>query len=606
MVRKYCSELLDFFEWDYGGKVVAWWDDQEIVSQCGVKQGGPLSPFFFALALKEPLEEAAELFPDVEIVAYLDDITVVGKNSQVKDAFHFLKDKLASIGLRVNPGKTQILFPVESAAEDSIWWNGLVQEEVLCAARRPEHLIKVLGVPFGRPLSQAKDVLDTLVHRNDKLQALEKAAEKGLPSQAVMRLVANCVSRQPNFWLRCLPPAIMEGPVGKFKERLQGFLLRALESSNDMILTEELQIRLELPVKLGGLGWGLLNPHIAFLSSYVASMQGLSNAGRYLSENPFVNDQWEEISPVIPDWLKPVQQSLINLLGQEDNVETVFRSYKNTQRLQHQLTAKLNIVLGDRLSLQENTSMVHKTLQKCASGKGALAWVYAAPRKGFTFNSTEYAKALRLLLGLRQTERFHGGSKICCRSVNNPNGSRVDELLHHALSCGTEGSAALRDRRHNAICRVLQRALGEVNMRFDAEVDVQDGRMDIIAHDDPKEWLIDVCVPCPLTDGRLAKTSVYKMWAAKKAEKMKLSKYKHLRENDRQLVPFVIEATGGFGDAADRFLKHLGRLHRSKVACLGEQKNFRKFLIAKLSVCLMRENVHMMDEYLANLNFRVE
>ena len=62
----------------------------------------------------------------------------------------------------------------------------------------------MLGFPFGRPLSQAKDALDTLVHCNDKLHALEKAAEEGLPSQAVMRLVANCVSRQPNFWLRCL------------------------------------------------------------------------------------------------------------------------------------------------------------------------------------------------------------------------------------------------------------------------------------------------------------------------------------------------------------------------------------------------------------------
>jgi ribonuclease HI len=423
MVQEYTPELLDFFSWDYGGPVVAWWDNQEIISECGVKQGGPLSPFYFALALKEPLEEAAELFPEVEIVAYLDDITVVGKNSQVKDVFVFLKDKLASIGLRVNPGKTQLLFPVESAAEDSLWWNGVVQEDVLCAARRPEHTIKVLGIPFGPPLSQMKVVLDTIVHGNAKLKALETAAEEGLPPQAVMRLVANCLSRQPNFWLRCLPPVVMKEPVSIFKGRLYDFLKRALQLPSDTVLSEEVLNRLDLPVKMGGLGWGLLNPEIAFVASFVASMRGLSHCGRVVWDNPFENADGVDIPPVVPEWLQPVHQNLAMVLGDTD---AVFSAFKDTPKLQHRLTNKLHVILREKLVSDENYTMAKKTLWKVTTAPGALAWVYAAPRKGFTFNPTEYAKALKLLLGLPQLRVHQGWNKVCCvHPANNPNGSHV-------------------------------------------------------------------------------------------------------------------------------------------------------------------------------------
>jgi hypothetical protein len=396
----------------------------------------------------------------------------------------------------------------------------------------------------------------------------------------------------------------MKEPVAVFKGQLHDFLKRALQLPSDTVLSEDLVTRVDLPVKMGGLGWGLLNPEIAFMASFVVSMDNLSNCGRVVWDNPFQNADGEDIPPVVPAWLKPVQQNLMDLLGE---VDTVFQSFKDTPQLQHRLTNKLYLLLREKISYVENTNLPQKALLKCTEARGALAWVYAAPRKGFTFNSTEYAKALKLLLGLPQHDVAHGWKRVCCvNPVNNPNGSVVDELLHHALSCGSEEQAALRDRRHNSLCRILQRAFRELKIPIDIEKPVKDGRMDIVAHTDTSLWMVDVCVNNPLSDSRLAKSSVHRLHTAKWGEQVKLSKYKSLKENDVEIHPFAIEATGGFGDYAVRLLKRLSKLHTIRAAGKGERKNFGKLLMGKLSVCLMRQNVHMIDEYLANLESRVQ
>ena len=155
----------------------------------------------------------------------------------------------------------------------------------------------------------------------------------------------------------------------------------------------------------------------------------------------------------VPEWLKPIQERVVELLGQD---AAVFGSFWNTPKLQKVLTSKLV-----------------KVVLKSAAAKDALAWVYAAPRKGFIFTPTEYAKALRIMLGLPQTHVLGNRSATCC-------GSHVDSLVHHALSCGAENSAGLRTIRHHALCRVLVRALRECRITVEVETKVQHGIMDII------------------------------------------------------------------------------------------------------------------------------
>jgi hypothetical protein len=236
-----------------------------------------------------------------------------------------------------------------------------------------------------------------LIRDNIKLLALEGAEEEGLPAQAVLRLVANCLLRQPNYWLRCLLPAIVRESVQAFKNRLIMMVQRILRVNE---IPQRVLYRLELPIKLGGLGWGLSNPEIGYMFSFVQGMQVLRDAGKDIHDNTFFTSEGDDIiNPKVPAWLKPIQDSLVRQVGMMD---TDFQKYNKQAKLQQFLTNKAQQKMVADLDEQEE-SVAQKALRKCASARGALAWVYSAPRRGFTFTQTEYARALKLMLGLPQT-----------------------------------------------------------------------------------------------------------------------------------------------------------------------------------------------------------
>ena len=73
----------------------------------GVQQGDPLAPLLFSVGLHLVLEELLAI-PELRQIWFLDDGILRGKAPAVRLAFAQLQEKLASIGLSINPSKCEL------------------------------------------------------------------------------------------------------------------------------------------------------------------------------------------------------------------------------------------------------------------------------------------------------------------------------------------------------------------------------------------------------------------------------------------------------------------------------------------------------------------
>ncbi|KAK3279509.1 hypothetical protein CYMTET_12604 [Cymbomonas tetramitiformis] len=72
------------------------------------QQGDPLGPFFMAAPLHPVLGEVLRAHPEVYIIAYLDDIHILGELGQLRMAHNTAVSLLAGIGLELNVGKSAV------------------------------------------------------------------------------------------------------------------------------------------------------------------------------------------------------------------------------------------------------------------------------------------------------------------------------------------------------------------------------------------------------------------------------------------------------------------------------------------------------------------
>ncbi|KAK3280726.1 hypothetical protein CYMTET_11449 [Cymbomonas tetramitiformis] len=79
-----------------------------ISSAEGAQQGDPLGPFFMAAPLQPVLQAALRAHPDVYIIAYLDDIHILGEPDRARTAYDTIVPLLEGIGLDLNAGKSAI------------------------------------------------------------------------------------------------------------------------------------------------------------------------------------------------------------------------------------------------------------------------------------------------------------------------------------------------------------------------------------------------------------------------------------------------------------------------------------------------------------------
>ena len=101
--------MVPIFELEYAQHSRLYYKDGDLTSQSGVRQGSVLGPCWFAFAIHDDLRRIADDNKDVRILAYLDDITVVGPAARAAAVSARIEEAFAPLCLQVNRNKSEWL-----------------------------------------------------------------------------------------------------------------------------------------------------------------------------------------------------------------------------------------------------------------------------------------------------------------------------------------------------------------------------------------------------------------------------------------------------------------------------------------------------------------
>jgi hypothetical protein len=260
-------------------------------STSGSRQGDPLGPFLFSVAIQPALLKVQASFRQhgVVVLAYMDDIYVLGPAVKALDAFRVLKAELKDVNLEVNtsPGKCWAHCPVESD------YAVVTAPEPNTGFRLQEkRTYKVLGVYDGvdAAAKMLEAVSDTAKPRAlaTKLAALQAFAKAGHASLAMQLLLA-CAAPSINYALRAGRPEVTAGMAAEADKRLlETFAAVSNIDSSDLAPGSRAHLQLRIGQDEGGVG--MPSPVTLSQTAYLAS---------WAAVGPLVAARWPHLADTI-------------------------------------------------------------------------------------------------------------------------------------------------------------------------------------------------------------------------------------------------------------------------------------------------------------------
>ncbi|CAI5513981.1 unnamed protein product [Closterium sp. Naga37s-1] len=227
-----------------------------LISGRGVRQGDPLRPLLFAASIQQHLRRVAAEHPDFTVLAYADEITMIGPATATLGAQRVLTPLLAQDGLTCNFRK--------SSAWSSTPLGGDVLPEGLPLTHEG---VRVLGSHVGSQSFFSDFVRSTLTDAAAPLGSLAS-----IHPQHALLLLSRCISRRIGYILRTTPADVL--PLSEWHAWCSELLNTALTAASIQPPRREAEINFllrqaNLPVALGGLG--LTDPTTEAAPAYLAS-----------------------------------------------------------------------------------------------------------------------------------------------------------------------------------------------------------------------------------------------------------------------------------------------------------------------------------------------
>ena len=209
-------------------------ETETILSQRGTRQGDVLGGLFFSIAIQPTLTAAKKAFPEIDILAYLDDITLQGDDPDaMKNCIKFIEGEFKVLGMLLNPEKCE-------------WFS----EECLCPFAewlKPKQYIKILGSFFA----DMQALADAVTAHSKKKHRLFFDRLAILPFNAQIVILSNCGIPRMNYTVRAQHPDLTREACEDFDRRVEAcWSLLALVECGDAAsrareVTHELVCRIQ-------------------------------------------------------------------------------------------------------------------------------------------------------------------------------------------------------------------------------------------------------------------------------------------------------------------------------------------------------------------------
>ena len=557
----------------------------QLESTSGVRQGDPLGPMLFAMALQPVLKKLQASHPTVSILAYLDDVVIMGKADDMPLAIHSLAQEAASIGLQLRADKCLVYNQDEAVAQ-------ALATEVECEATSSGFTI--LGSPLGSAVHVAAKTLEKVKDAIGWFDALDALP---LNKQDKLLLARMSGSLKVNHLARCVDPAASLPALAEFSKRCQDTLAKIMEEPS---LSEAVAARAHLPPRMGGVGftaWSEALVSMAYFCGQCAAHKilTLTDTPRIMALSPLADAAARD--PAAPARLAAVQQ--LKVLTDVPDVAHIAGA--NLNGLQKKCFDAHNAELHAHLLDQHRPGALSQperaSLRSASSGLGS-AWLSAMPVMP-TLRLSDYAVtfALRTRLSLpacRSTDRLPS-----CTCDNT-----VTDAATHALGCGSRGN--MRGARHTLLLHAWQRIASKAGCDTVTEpplaplIQAEPGQPQVKPSSradlllclkqgiNRRMVLCDVTVVHPLGAGYLACAARNSGYAARVAQKAKYNKHPALKNCTQALfMPLAMET---YGRAAPKcnVLLHMLAVNSSEKR--PERATFLRQAYQELAVALVKGN----------------
>ncbi|KAL0222939.1 hypothetical protein P9112_002329 [Eukaryota sp. TZLM1-RC] len=156
VIKSDFPELTSSFYQFYGKESDSVFNSFGVKSSSGVKQGDPLGSLLFCLAIHTTLDIIEQKYPSIKIVAYINDITLIGSFDLLELVAQEIADSYKNIGLYLNASKCLL---IGSSAQDLV-----INDSIVPFTNYSSDAFKFLGCWLGN-VPQIQNELQVILEK---------------------------------------------------------------------------------------------------------------------------------------------------------------------------------------------------------------------------------------------------------------------------------------------------------------------------------------------------------------------------------------------------------------------------------------------------------